>query len=204
MYKAPDPIKLLLIDDDDADAKTVTRTLARDAPGLYEVRRARSFKEAIAEARVNPWNVALVDQRLPDGTGATLVRVLRAVDLITPIVMFSGGDLEPLEDLWGAGLIQGVVPKNKARAPRVLSGLLERAFNAGSLPGADVTLLAYTKKVLGELLNQHHRAPELTPPPPPESGSRLRGLERTLQRIMNDPRTSTGGGNLTGAEPRIF
>lgn len=185
MNTTPQPttptINLLIIDDDDADVLAVRRALERDAPGVYTFSRASTLREGLELAASSAWSVALVDERLPDGRGAALVRILRSRDRITPIVMMSGAaDLEPLQRLWAIGAIQGWAPKDAFRPPGELAGLLERAFNATR--DGEPDLATYTRDVLRELRQRHgHDEP---PTPPPQSGATLRRLELKLKRMM--------------------
>lgn len=78
---------LLLIDDD----STLRTRLARafEARGLL-VTTASTFDEAIARAKDDPPELALVDLRLPGGSGIDIVRELRAADPTTTIIVLTG------------------------------------------------------------------------------------------------------------------
>lgn len=78
---------LLLVDDD----ATLRARLARafEARGLM-VTAASSCDEAIALARVDAPELALVDLRLPGGSGIDVVRELRALDSTTTIIVLTG------------------------------------------------------------------------------------------------------------------
>jgi two-component system response regulator RegA len=84
----PDPgTTLLVVDDDEVFRNRLAAALARR--GL-EVRTAASAREAEALAREESPEWALVDLRMPHGSGLELVRVLRALDGGTRIVVLTG------------------------------------------------------------------------------------------------------------------
>lgn len=78
---------LLLLDDDDVFASRLARALA--ARG-FEVTRAATAAEALAHARHESPEFALVDLRLPDGHGLDVVAALHAIDQTTKIVVLTG------------------------------------------------------------------------------------------------------------------
>jgi two-component system response regulator RegA len=78
---------LLLLDDDDVFASRMARAL--EARG-YEVTRAATAQEAIARAREESPEYALVDLRLPDGHGLDVVAELHGIDQATRIVVLTG------------------------------------------------------------------------------------------------------------------
>ena len=80
---------MLLVEDDDADARLVTEALERalDAP---VVARATSIAGAAELANGAAWSIAIVDHDLPDGPGVDIVDALRADNPSMPIVMLTG------------------------------------------------------------------------------------------------------------------
>jgi CheY-like chemotaxis protein/predicted transcriptional regulator len=65
---------VLLVDDDETIRKALTRTLAREG---FKVDAAPGGKQALENSRLVHYDVALVDIRLPDMDGITLLRMLR-------------------------------------------------------------------------------------------------------------------------------
>jgi DNA-binding response OmpR family regulator len=51
---------------------------------------ARTIKEAVESARINHFDLYLLDSRFPDGSGFDLCRMLRAANSATPVVFYSG------------------------------------------------------------------------------------------------------------------
>jgi CheY-like chemotaxis protein/predicted transcriptional regulator len=65
---------VLLVDDDETIRKTLSRTLARES---FNVDTAPNSKQALEKSRLVHYDVALLDIRLPDADGTTLLRTLR-------------------------------------------------------------------------------------------------------------------------------
>jgi two-component system response regulator RegA len=78
---------LLLLDDDDVFALRMARALSGRG---FDVTRVASAVEAIARARDDSPECALVDLRLPDGHGLDVVAELHAIDATTRIVVLTG------------------------------------------------------------------------------------------------------------------
>ena len=78
---------LLLVDDDDVYATVLAAAFARRG---FDVRVARSVGEAIIVATCSPPQYAVVDLKLPDGSGLKVVSRLLALDPHTRIVVLTG------------------------------------------------------------------------------------------------------------------
>jgi two-component system response regulator RegA len=78
---------LLVVDDDDAFRTRVMRAFRER--GL-EVAAAGNYREAMAAAREESPEWALVDLRLPGESGLSVVKDLRALDAATTILMLTG------------------------------------------------------------------------------------------------------------------
>jgi CheY-like chemotaxis protein len=61
----------------------------------YEAVSARTQAEALRLARSQSFDLFVMDQRFPDGTGVDLARKIRAFQPETPIVFFSGVARDP-------------------------------------------------------------------------------------------------------------
>jgi len=85
-------IRLLLVEDDPADARVVERHL-KDA-GLNEVISdwVQTASEAAARLQAEEYDLVLLDLGLPDATGLQALRALRAVADLTPIIVLTGSD----------------------------------------------------------------------------------------------------------------
>jgi two-component system response regulator RegA len=78
---------ILVVDDDDTFRERLARAL--ESRG-YEVRTAPSGEVALALARVESPEMAVIDLKMPGMTGLELLRQLRALDPSTRIVMLTG------------------------------------------------------------------------------------------------------------------
>lgn len=78
---------LLLLDDDDVFATRMAKALSTRG---FDVTRAATAADAIARAKEDSPEYALVDLRLPDGHGLDVVAELHAIDGTTRIVVLTG------------------------------------------------------------------------------------------------------------------
>ena len=74
--------KILLVEDDDLDAGMIRDVL----PPAFEVRRAKSLAQARKALADFPMDLVLLDYRLPDGDGVSLLSDLRQLDPDVPVV----------------------------------------------------------------------------------------------------------------------
>lgn len=82
-----DKPSLLIVDDDEVFRRRLAR--AFDERG-YDTRTAASYDEAVASARRDSPELALVDLRMPGRSGLELVRALKEIDEATRIVVLTG------------------------------------------------------------------------------------------------------------------
>ena len=82
-------LTVLLVEDDDDQARLVSATLA-DALAGCVIARARSVATAAELANGSHWSLAVVDHKLPDGLGLDVLDALRAANPAVPIVMLTG------------------------------------------------------------------------------------------------------------------
>lgn len=78
---------LLIVDDDRVLRERLARAFRERG---YDVRTADDFDAAVADAEEDPPELALVDLRMPGGSGLDLVRRLHALDPTTRIVVLTG------------------------------------------------------------------------------------------------------------------
>jgi PAS domain S-box-containing protein len=85
-------IRLLLVEDNPADARVVERHL-KDA-GLNHVASdwVQTAGEAAQKLQTNEYDLVLLDLGLPDATGLQALRALRAIADLTPIIVLTGSD----------------------------------------------------------------------------------------------------------------
>lgn len=78
---------LLLVDDDDVFRERLARAMRSRG---YEVREARDYDEAIASARAESPELAVLDLRMQGRSGLELLRDLKEIDATTRVVMLTG------------------------------------------------------------------------------------------------------------------
>ena len=74
MRPSLDQKHILVIDDDESVLRSIARILELEG---YRVETARTGKEAIEKSRLDSYNLAIVDIRLPDMDGTELLTVMR-------------------------------------------------------------------------------------------------------------------------------
>lgn len=92
--KTPDKlVRMLLVEDSDADALLLKRAL-RDpmARAEFDVCRVKSLREASQALSESEFDVVLLDLSLPDSRGVETVRALRRCNRDVPIIVMSGLD----------------------------------------------------------------------------------------------------------------
>src|SRR5437868_4499190 len=98
-----DILKILLVDDDAIDRMAVKRALR--AAGLNaEVREAKDAVEGLGAMKAEPFDCVLLDYRLPDSDGLSVLREARAAGVGAPVIMLTGqGDEELAVEIMKAG-----------------------------------------------------------------------------------------------------
>jgi CheY-like chemotaxis protein/HPt (histidine-containing phosphotransfer) domain-containing protein len=88
----PQPLPLLVVDDNPGDARLVLLTLAAEAPDRYRVDRAGRIAEALVRLEAGPVAAVLLDLGLPDSQGTEGLRRLRARAPGTAVLVLSGSE----------------------------------------------------------------------------------------------------------------
>ncbi|MCW5732248.1 MAG: response regulator [Alphaproteobacteria bacterium] len=87
-------VRVLLVEDNEADAR-LTQELLREVQGFdFDLRRAGRLSEAMDLIRAEAFDVALLDFALPDGMGVPLVAEMHAGAPNLPILILTGNDDE--------------------------------------------------------------------------------------------------------------
>ncbi len=87
-------MKLLLVEDNPADADFLAASLRRQRAGDIELVNVQTLAEATAQLGLDKYDVVLLDLHLPDGSGLQCLDSIQAVDNEIPIVVLSGQDDE--------------------------------------------------------------------------------------------------------------
>lgn len=84
-------IRVLCVDDDE-DSRMMLTTLLKLA--LIDAKAVGTGAQALSSIQAEPFDLYMLDARLPDVDGFELCRRLRAMDRKTPILFFSGAAFE--------------------------------------------------------------------------------------------------------------
>ncbi len=90
------PIRVLLLEDSDADARRVKAWLGGGVNGACEVEHATCLGAALAHLRRDEFDVVLLDLCVPDSEGIDTLQRAREVDPTVPIVVQSGIEEEAI------------------------------------------------------------------------------------------------------------
>ena len=85
-------IRLLLVEDNAADARVVERHLKDAGLNNFTFEVVGTAGEAIQRLQTVEYDLVLLDLGLPDATGLEALRALRAVADLTPIIVLTGSD----------------------------------------------------------------------------------------------------------------
>jgi PAS domain S-box-containing protein len=117
-----DPLRLLIVDDDETDRRAVRRCLQRSGLSVA-ADEAGSAVEALTLVGNCAYDCALLDYYLPDMPGPSLFEQLRAVAPDMPIVMLTGrGDEDVAVELMKAGAAD-YLPKASMTPERLSAGV---------------------------------------------------------------------------------
>src|SRR3954468_4727764 len=147
------PIRVFLLDDHEVVRQGLLRLIDAD-PDMTVVGEAATVAEALVRAPMAKADVALLDVRLPDGSGVEVCRELSSgEDLLRCLMLTSHEDDEALLAAITAGAA-GYVLK-EIRGPQLLDSI--------RLVAAGKSLLdpATTERVLARLRDSHQRDPRL-------------------------------------------
>lgn len=106
----PNPVRVLLVEDEVADARLAHRGLPEAAGFL--VHHVRTGRDALEAARTGGFHIVLLDQRLPDVSGVELGKRLRQRGFKGSLVMLSGVHQDELVDQAFAAGIEDFVVKD--------------------------------------------------------------------------------------------
>ncbi len=87
-------MKLLLVEDDRADARFLRSCLTRSQGSPPDLVHRECLNDALDSLRTGHFDVVLLDLHLPDASGEACVRAIQQVNPAVPIVVLSGEDSE--------------------------------------------------------------------------------------------------------------
>jgi DNA-binding response OmpR family regulator len=129
--------KILLIEDSDEHADIVTRVLT--AKKGWTVTRALSAKEGMLHAALKPFDIAIVDYRLPDGDGIDLLDSLRQQKPGMPILFLTAhGSEEVAMQAMSRGAADYLVksPHYQKELPQRVADVLARSEDLARVAAA--------------------------------------------------------------------
>ena len=164
----PDQPTLLLVDDDDAFRAALGPALARRG---FALTLAAGPAEALAAAAAQVFEHALVDVRMPGGSGVDLVAALRHVDEGTRVVVLTGyGTIANAVEAMRAGAVDYLTkPVDAETCERALRGLPPGKHE--DLPSLERVEYEYLQRVLADCAGNVS-----------EAARRLRMHRKSLQR----------------------
>jgi DNA-binding NtrC family response regulator len=104
---------VLLVDDDIAVCRIVRRMLSDED---YEIQISQSVADALGAIEQKPFDVYVLDYKLPDGTGLDVAEQIRSKGSEAPIILISGYDPSAVALRAEKLRIQDIIEKPFARA----------------------------------------------------------------------------------------
>lgn len=168
-----DERRLLIVDDDERFCSRLARALEQRG---FAVEQANSVADALAAARRDPPEYAVVDLRLQDGSGLDVVQALREADENTRIVILTGyGNIATAVAAVKVGATD-YLPK-PADADQIVAALIAKE---GDLPPPPENPMS-ADRVRWEHIQRVYEQCDRNVS---ETARRLRMHRRTLQRIL--------------------
>jgi diguanylate cyclase (GGDEF)-like protein/PAS domain S-box-containing protein len=121
------PVRVLLVEDSEDDAKLVLHALRHGGfqPKSRRVQTAADLEAALAR---DPWDVVISDFRMPSFTGLDALRIFRSTGLDLPFILISGTIGEEIAvDAMKAGASDYIMKKSLARLAPALERELKDA-----------------------------------------------------------------------------
>lgn len=154
-------IKILLIEDNDGDARIFERSFSKIKTFQSDILRVIRLEEAVSILESNEFDVILLDLSLPDADGIQIIDKIKNVNSYTPIVVLTGLNDEALAmESVNKGahefLVKGEI--SSSFLPIVIRYAIESARNNALLQKAKVDLEEKVQKRTDELKLAHARA----------------------------------------------
>ncbi len=129
----PNPLRVLIVDDDALDRRTAQRALL--SSGLdVEIIEADRGAEALARLALEAFDAVLLDFQIPDMDGLEILHEAHARGIATPIIMLTGrGDEQVAVEMMKAGAAD-YLPKAKL-TPEALARSLRNAVRVRRAEG---------------------------------------------------------------------
>jgi two-component system, sensor histidine kinase and response regulator len=149
-----EPLKVLIVDDDQVDRMAVQRALAKSGIFLTTTE-ATTYAEAIDQLKTHQFDCTFVDYGLPDQNGLALVQAARRLDIKHPLVVLTGqGDEQIAVDLMKAGATDYLTKSQIS--PTTLARILRNAIRLDRAERAVKATNQQLKQTNDRLLQQNH------------------------------------------------
>jgi len=133
MSSPPETLKILLVEDEDDDRVFINRAFSRSRYDAQIVE-ASTLKDA-RELATDPqyqFDVAVVDQLLPDGNGLDFCRFLDAQEIGLPVVILTGhGDAEAAQDAFDLHVANYILKQHGKAFMQTLPVMVHKAYLDG-------------------------------------------------------------------------
>jgi len=171
-----DAPSLLVVDDDGTLRERLARAFRSRG---YDVRTAANYEEALAHARNDSPELAVVDLRMPGPSGLELIRDLKALDAETRVVVLTGyGSIATTIDAMRLGAVYYL--QKPADADDILA-----AFARGDAPPLDSGPVEFSVPSLDRVKWEHiNLVLRDCDGNISAAARRLRMHRRTLQRVL--------------------
>ncbi len=177
--RPPAPARVLVIDDDEACARTLSNLLKR--LGAVEVTTASNAAEAVERLDLGPFNLICCDLHMPGRDGVETMRLFAERRVKSPIVVVSGADPKVLKAAQELGKGRGLA----------IAGVLQKPFGIADLEATFVRVATLT-------------SPRSRRPVPKVSAEELEHAIRADQLLLHyQPQIALHSGELHGTEALV-
>lgn len=155
MTTPPPVTRVLVVEDHPVVAEGLVALLADD-PRLQVVRRVETVAAAVAAAQEQPIDVALIDFRLPDGTGAEAATGIRRFHPEVAVVFLSADDSEPAMIAAVEAGAAGYLVKTAA-GPEIVDAVRRAAEGEMLIPAPRLAALLARRRELAQAEDERTR-----------------------------------------------
>jgi two-component sensor histidine kinase len=157
---SPEPLRILLVEDNLGDVRLLREMFATEPPGSFEITHLPRLGLALNHLAKGAVDIVILDLGLPDGNGMDIVRRVRKLAPEVPVIVLTGWDddaavAEAMKEGVQDYLVKGQI---ETRAlPRALRHAIERfrLLSKAALTNIELERRVHEKDILlGEI---HHR-----------------------------------------------
>jgi DNA-binding NtrC family response regulator len=144
-------LRILIVDDDKEIARSLSMVLESEG---YQTEAANTIKEAIQKSYENYYNLAILDIKLPDGEGTSLLQKLREISPRTLKIMLTGYPMlkNAVDSLNDGAVAYLIKPVDLEKLLKTIRNKIEeqKAIDAATEDSIADFLQARTKKLLSD------------------------------------------------------